>query len=162
MCQNNKKERTCAVSQPDLRDAGELEGETYVERTAGIALSFLSPPPPGFWQVLCFLFLTAIQDLDSLQLQLWLHEAEHWKVGEHTANWGTGEASMRPQTCLQELKCGPQWWNWSLNWSERETMSWCNSVIPALRLNSMNSIVWEEKNTNAHKHETQVSDKQLC
>lgn len=32
-----------------------------------------------------------------------------------------------------------------LNWSERKkTRSWCNCVIPAPWLNSVNSTVWEE------------------
>lgn len=51
-------------------------------------------------------FSTAMQDLISLQLTppppVGYVRHRHWKVGEYTANWGTGELSMRSsRTFLQ-------------------------------------------------------------
>lgn len=82
----------------------------------------------------------------------WLREAEHWKVGEYNANWGTGELSMRsPSTFLQERKemCHSVM-KLELNCSERKTMSWCKCLISTPQLDSMTCLCGR-KHTNTRK-----------
>lgn len=42
---------------------------------------------------------------------------QHWKVGDDSANWGTGELSMRSRSFLHEKKCSSIM-KLELNWSE--------------------------------------------
>lgn len=77
----------------------------------------------------------------------WLREAQHWKVGEYDANWGTGEMSMRSPSTFLQAKKKKSLMKLELNWSERKTMCWCKCLISTPRLDSMTCLCGRKTHT---------------
>ncbi len=81
--------------------------EKHRQRYTSNAPCPLCPPQASVTGAVLFFHCYAGPHFSAAHLS-WLREAQHWKVGEYNANWGTGELSMRsPSTFLQGKKKVP-------------------------------------------------------